>query len=102
MAGDRSLISWTAINMHDGTFENVRQFQFFQTSPGEAVLRLVPGPRYTGVDEERILLGLEKKLEGRLRFRIEVTPEIPLTRHGKTVYVDQRIDVKALPELSGG
>ncbi len=38
-----NLISWTALNLHDATFDCVRQIQFRQEVPGRATLQLVRG-----------------------------------------------------------
>lgn len=91
LAADGAEISWTAMNMHDDTFENVRQFQFYQEEPGRAVLRIIPGPAFTDQDAARIHQNLGRKLEGRLAFTIQHTDSIPLSPMGKVVYVDRRI-----------
>jgi len=101
VAADGSEISWTALNMHDDTFMHVRQFQFFQETPGQAVLRIVPAEGFGQEDAERIRRNLGRKLDTQLSFTIELTDNIPLTPRGKTTYVDQRIrpepDVSARP-----
>ena len=86
-----SEISWTALNMHDDTFINVRQFQFVQDTPGEAVLTMVPADGFNGSDTERIKRNIGRKLNGQLTFTTKLVDAIPLTPRGKTVYVDQRI-----------
>ena len=91
IATDGSEISWTALNMHDDTFINVRQFQFLQETPGRAVLRIVPANGFSDEDKSKIHRNLGRKLDGRLGFTIEIVDDIPLTPRGKAVYVDQRI-----------
>lgn len=91
VAQDGSYISMTAVNVHDDTFVRVRQFQFYQDTPGQAVLRIVPAPGFGDADRQRIRNNLGRKLNGRLTFSIEITDSIPLTPRGKTIYVDQRI-----------
>lgn len=91
VAADGSEISWTALNMHDDTFLHVRQFQFMQEAPGQAVLRVVPAQGFCAQDGERIQRNLGRKLDGQLTFTIELVEAILLTARGKTVYVDQRI-----------
>ncbi len=90
------LISWTALNMHDTTFEDVRQFQLRQEEPGRAVLRVVPAAGYGDAVARRILENLGRKLDGQIQLTIEVTDSIPLTARGKVTYVDQRLDLEAL------
>jgi len=91
VAVDGSEISWTALNMHDDTFLRVRQFQFYQDTPGQAVLRVVPAEVFGDEDQRRIQHNLGRKLDGRVTFAIELVESIPLSPRGKAVYVDQRI-----------
>ncbi len=91
IATDGSEISWTALNMHDDTFLHVRQFQFSQEIPGEAVLQIVPADGFRQEDTERIRCNLGRKLNGQLAFTIELVAAIPLSARGKAIYVDQRI-----------
>jgi len=91
IASDGAEISWTAMNMHDDTFLNVRQFQFYQTVPGQAVLRLVPDKGYGDNDRDRILRNLGRKFDHRLDFTIDRVDAIALSPRGKAIYIDQRI-----------
>jgi phenylacetate-CoA ligase len=93
VARDGALISWTAVNMHDRTFDAVRQFQFRQDTPGEAVLRVVPANGFDAAARQRLLADLGRKLAGRLAIRLEVAAAIPLTARGKATYVDQRLEL---------
>lgn len=88
---DRSQVSWAALNMHDDTFDGVRQFQFLQEAPGHALLRVVPAQELTADDLARIRQRLNRKLEERLQFDIQLVEHIPLTDRGKSIFVDQRI-----------
>ena len=94
VASDGSEIPWTALNMHDNTFLNVRQFQFMQEKPGHAVLKIVPGAGFRNDDAERIFHTLGHKLNGQLTLGIELVDTIPLSARAKTIYVDQRIGVE--------
>jgi phenylacetate-CoA ligase len=92
IAGDGSEIPWTAVNMHDLTFHNVRQFQFHQDTPGTATLRLVTLPGFSEADRRRVLKGLQCKLEGRIHIQMEICDALPATKSGKAIYVDQHIE----------
>src|SRR5262249_50410870 len=72
VADDGALISWTAINMHDNTFDCVRQFQFSQSQRGQATLRVVAGTGFGEAALQRIRRNLEGKLAGRIAFDIAV------------------------------
>ena len=91
IATDGSEIPWVALNMHDDTFARVRQFQFYQDTPGRAVLRVVPADGFGEDDRRRITANLGRKLAGRIDFTIECVDAIRLTERGKAIYVDQRI-----------
>ncbi len=94
VAGDGSLIPWTAVNMHDATFDRVQQFQFYQDTPGLAVLRVVPANGFSDADDVRIRRALELKLDGRVRINLERVGAVKLSPRGKGIYVDQRIGVE--------
>lgn len=104
IASDGAAISWTALNMHDDTFDRVRQFQFRQDQPGRAVLRLVTADGFDDACRKRIQSNLGRKFDGRLSFTIELAPSIPLSSRGKAIYVDQRIGKPAngLPAEQSG
>lgn len=92
VAADGSLISWTALNMHDATFMRVQRFQFYQDSPGRAVLRIVPANDLGNDDHRRILKNLGRKLDGRIELTIELVDTLSVSPRGKAIYVDQRIE----------
>lgn len=91
IAAGGSEIPWTALNMHDDTFLHVRQFQFAQDKPGQAVLRIIPAVGFGEEDAKRIHHNLGRKLDGQLSFAIEIVDAIALSPRGKAIYVDQRI-----------
>ena len=89
--------------MHDDTFVRVRQFQFVQEVPGQAVLCVIPVPGYGTEDELRIQCNLSRKFDGRLAFTIKHVDAIRLSAGGKAIYVDQRIkDRKGKSTVSEG
>ena len=91
IAADGSEIPWAAMNMHDDTFVNVRQFQFRQRVPGRATLQVVSAGGFGEKDKRRILRRLSEKLNGQLHLEFELTDSIRLSPRAKTIYVDQRI-----------
>ena len=91
IAADGSLITWSAINMHDDTFDHVRQFQFYQDTPGEAVLKIMPAPKFQDKDIAAMQTNLGRKFDKRLRFVVKVVENIPLSKRGKAIFVDQCI-----------
>ena len=91
IAADGSAISWTAMNMHDDTFDCVRQFQFLQDQPGRAILRIVPADGFDKACERRIRAALGRKFDGALTLGVQIVEAIPLSGRGKAIYVDQAI-----------
>jgi phenylacetate-CoA ligase len=96
LLSDGSAVSWTALNMHDDTFERVTRFQFRQQAAGRAELRVVPAAGFGDADRAQILEALGRKLEGRLDIELSVVDAIEPSVRGKAIYVDQRSN-SALP-----
>jgi phenylacetate-CoA ligase len=94
VAADGFEISWTSLNMHDDTFINVRQFQFMQETPGQAILRVVPAEGFSKKDIAKIQNRLGEKLDNSISIKIVPVEEIALSSRGKAIYVDQRIPGK--------
>lgn len=88
---DGNLISWTALNLHDATFDCVRQIQFRQEVPGRATLQLVPGAGFRQSDLGAICDAIGRRVDQQVSIQIVVVEEIPLSASGKAIYVDQRI-----------
>jgi phenylacetate-CoA ligase len=91
VAKDGSFITWSAVNVHDDTFDHVRQFQFYQDTPGKAVLRIVPAASFQKENIKSIQTNLGKKFDERLYFDIKIVETITLSKRGKAIFVDQNI-----------
>lgn len=100
VARDGSLISMTALNVHDETFQHVRRYQFYQDTIGEAVVRVVPVNGFGEADKKRIITTLRKRVNDRVTVTVEVCKEIPLSPRGKAIWVDQRLDVQRITTRS--
>jgi phenylacetate-CoA ligase len=85
------LIAWTALNMHDDTFDGIIKFQFIQDTPGYAELRMVPAPGPKKYDLARIRRHLENKLKGMIDIELTMCDEIPPMKSGKKPIVVQRV-----------
>lgn len=88
-----NLVSMTAINMHDDTFDSLRQFQFFQEMAGEIVLRLTPTERYNEGEREKIRRAIESKLGKEFVLILDEKTPIEQTERGKTRFLDQRLEL---------
>jgi phenylacetate-CoA ligase len=91
ITGSGRYISMAAVNMHSDVFDNVRQFQFFQDTPGQVVFRMVPKESYTHKDRTRIRWELMRKLGEDVHLSIVTVNAIPRTSLGKYQFLDQRL-----------
>ncbi len=89
--GAQSAIVWTALNMHDDTFDGIKEFQFVQDVPGEAELYVVPLSGPARYDLQRMQEHLDRKLNGQITVRIHVCDHIERTSAGKRAVIRQRI-----------
>ena len=75
-----------------GTAYGVQEYQFYQDTPGEAVVRLVPLSR-GAIDFSNYRDLLNRKLAGELQVAVEVVDRIAMTPRGKRKFIDQRLDL---------
>ncbi len=87
-------ISMTAINMHDHTFDLLKQFQFFQQRPGEVSLRYIPKADLSRSSENKMLQRLSAKFGDDLLIKPEKVKEIPLTKRGKHRFLIQKLNIR--------
>ena len=69
---DGTLVTTTAINVHDNTFDRVERYQFHQRRAGEITVRVVPTPGFTPEDGQRILTRLSERLGQRAKLQLEL------------------------------
>ena len=97
------LISMTAMNMHTPVFDPLRQFQFYQASPGEVEFRYVPraeGVEAPALDAMRTALGHKLGADIRLSFR--QVDDLPPTVRGKRRFLIQDLPIETLHGLASG
>jgi len=85
-----TLISMTSLNLHDDTFDGIIRFQFQQTEPGKAVLKLVSTKTNGANDPARFQRHFAPKLAHGVDLEVQFVKEIPLTKVGKQPMIDQR------------
>ena len=93
VAASGALLSTAAINVHSPAYALVREFQFYQDMPGEAVLRLAPVPGVSADEARSLATEMQQKVGRGLQIREEFVDEIPTTSRGKRPLVDQRLDL---------
>ena len=91
-AGGR-FISMTAMNFHDDIFDVLKQFQFYQDTPGAVVFRYIPKQTGSSAGMEEIQRRLLKKLGDDIRLTLEEVAEIPFTPRGKTRFLVQKLPI---------
>jgi phenylacetate-CoA ligase len=72
---------------------DVKQFQFYQETAGEVILKIVKMPSYNDNNTEYILKGLSEGLNN-IKIDLKFVNEIPRTERGKYMYMIQNIPIK--------
>ena len=83
-----------------GTAYGIREYQFYQDTPGEATVRIVPSG-----DASNFLAYLDllnRKMAGELSVKLSVVENISTTTRGKRKFVDQRLDFAPRAERAKG
>jgi len=86
---DGAVVSMTALNVHDDTFQNVREYQFHQSTPGKATLCVVPIITLDENERNRIVANMNKRLQGQVVLDLEICTELIKTARGKQPRVIQ-------------
>lgn len=76
-------VTFSSINFHDDTFENIASYQFVQDEIGECVLNIVPEISF---NKERLRLieeRINKKLGNGFEVKAQIVDSIPVTSRGK-------------------
>jgi len=87
-------ISMTAINMHSDVFDNIRQFQFYQDTPGKVEFHAVRKDTYSDADTRRIRTELTKKLGEDMELQIVFVDDIPKSPAGKHRFLNQKLPIR--------
>lgn len=86
-----NLVSMTAINMHDDTFDSLRQFQFYQDAPGKLSLHIVPNSSYNSLEHDKIMHAITDKLGDPFDLTIKVVDQVEYSSRGKTRFLVQKL-----------
>ena len=90
IATDGSLVTMTALNVHDDTFKNLREYQFHQSTPGKATLCVIPHIPLDDQEQRRIIANMNKRLQGQVTLDLEIRKELVKTARGKQPRVIQK------------
>ncbi|RRK32592.1 phenylacetate--CoA ligase family protein [Schaedlerella arabinosiphila] len=84
-------ISMASVNMHNGIFDHVRNYQFVQNQVGECIIKIVKDIEYGEEDELKILEELGAKVGDSLSIKIDYVNEISRTKAGKQRFIISNI-----------
>jgi phenylacetate-CoA ligase len=88
------LISTSMLNMHDATYEHIKQFQFHQKSADHLIFRFIPRDNFSKDAETEIYNSLKGKLGAEINLILEQVEHIGLTKRGKHRLLIQELDLK--------
>ena len=85
----------TAINIHSPAYVKMTAFQFMQTSPGRALLKVIPAKNCVVEDIQPFVQEISRKIGRSMTFEIELVEKLESSVRGKTKFIDQRLDLNA-------
>ncbi len=100
-AGERVTLTLVAA-IHSQVFSNVYQFQFYQESKGDVILRYVPKPSFTEADARLMESELQKKLGDGITIELRSVDSIKRSRRGKLRVLEQKLDTGCLGNPDAG
>ncbi len=74
-------------------FDNVRQCQFYQDTPGAVILRIVCRDTYTEDDTIKIRREVSRKLGEDMQLDLNFVDSIPRTSSGKLQFLEQKLNL---------
>jgi len=95
VADNGALISIAAINIHSPAYSKIQQFQFYQDTPGEAKVLVVPVSGSGREDLVPFVSEIQRKVGSHVEFSLEITKTIPRSERGKQRFIDQKLDLSA-------
>lgn len=82
-------ICMSAINVHSDNFKNVFRYQFYQDTPGKALLKIMPTKYFSEKERRAIVKEFNDKFNGNVKIESVFVDDIPLTKRGKYKFIDQ-------------
>lgn len=87
------LISTSMLNMHDDSYDHMKQFQFHQSERDRVTLKFIPKSTFTDDIERDIYRRMKSKLGDDIQLHMERVVSIPLTKRGKHRLLVQELDL---------
>jgi phenylacetate-CoA ligase len=89
---EMTLISMTAINIHSENYPKIQEFQFFQDTPGIAILKIVPKNNQLEFSK-RFVEEVQKKVGKGLTIRMQIVESISVNSRAKRPFIDQKLNI---------
>ena len=87
-----ALISMAAINIHSPIYSFIQEFQFYQDTPGLALVRIVPIPGKTSADFIPFVKEIMEKTGAGIDLQVQLVDQLAQNSRGKRPFIDQHID----------
>ena len=94
VTGKGRYISTSMLNMHDDSYDHIKQFQFYQKELGKAVFKFVPKESCSDQIVQCMKVSFLTKLGDDVELKMERVKDIPLTTRGKHQLLVQKIELK--------
>ena len=89
-------ICMSAINVHSDNFKNVFRYQFYQETPGKALLKIMPTKYFSEKERKAIVKEFNNKFNGNVEVEAILVQDIPLTKRGKYKFIDQNCSLSII------
>lgn len=87
------LISTSMLNMHDKSYDHLKQFQFHQRDRGKVTFKFIPKPGFDVDVENEVYNKMKGKLGDDIELKMERVDEIRLTKRGKHCLLVQELEM---------
>lgn len=87
------LISTSMLNMHDDSYDHMKQFQFHQITRDAVTLKFIPKPSFDDSVQRAVYHKMKDKLGEDIDLIMQRVDDIPLTKRGKHKLLVQEIDL---------
>jgi phenylacetate-CoA ligase len=94
ITGSERYMPVAGFTIHSEIFAEIRQFQFYQDTPGKVVVRVIPKGSFPESSQEAFLNSLRSKLDHDTELTLEVVDEIMTTPSGKYRILEQKLPMK--------
>ena len=92
-ADGQRIVTPTIVPVHPSKFYGVSEFQFYQDTVGECLIKVVPAAGCSAEDVQLFVDELQGRLGSGIRFTSTLVGELAGDARGKRPFIDQRLDL---------